>query len=294
MSLEKKYIQTSNPYNPIGSDTKITRTIYYGEVISINDSTDGGMIKVRIDGLDNNVSNDKLVWAYPMMPKFFHLYPKTGEVVRVLIEDLHYPQRSRFWLGPVISQPHKMWFDSIYTALSTTNMGVIKPDKAPSTHPDAKGVYPEKEDIAILGRKNNDIVLKKNETYIRTGKHFNDNNLKLNVKNPASFSQHFEEEGGGFVSKTIIISDKVAILSHAGKPKFKAANITQEDRNKIFEKGHPIPRGDVLVEALKKIRNAIILHVHGYASIPPDKDMIISDLEKIDFDSILQKNIIIN
>jgi hypothetical protein len=35
-------------------------------------------------------------------------------------------------------------------------------------------------------------------------------------------------------------------------------------------------------------------HLHPYATLPADKSNSITDLEKIDFNAILQKNIVIN
>ncbi len=90
------------------------------------------------------------------------------------------------------------------------------------------------------------------------------------------------------------MSDKIAILSHSGNPKFKAAKLTVEDRNKIFEESHPLTRGDVLLKVLDIMRKAIIQHIHGYSAIPADKNTIIKDLENINLEGILQKNIVIN
>jgi len=295
MSYNKPLIQKSNPFK---SDLgfKVNRTIYYGEVISVFDDEDGGRIKVKLPDIDNKTPNNELPWAFPLLPKFFHLYPKVGEIVRVFIEDIQYPQRSRFWMGSVISQLHKVDFESMYSALSTTNMKLAKPDKAPSTFPDAKDVFPEKEDIGLIGRVNTDIILKENQINIRAGKHENNNILKLNTKNPAQISLTFEPkiDSTEYQSNTIILSDKISIISHSGEPKFKSAKLNNEDRNRIFEKGHPVARGDVLVEALNILRNAIINHIHGYSALPSDKTSIIEDLEKINFERILQKNIVIN
>jgi hypothetical protein len=296
MGYDKPIIQTSNPFRKEGTTFDISRSIYYGEVISIDDNTDGGRIKVRIQPFDNRTANDDLPWCYPMLPKFFHLYPQVGEMVRILIEDSKYPERSRFWMGSIISQLQKIGFDSIYTALSTTNMGVTVPDSAISSYPDADGVFPLKSDVAIIGRINTDVILRTNEVHIRAGKHENNNLLKLNTKNPAEISLTFEQPTGNtnYVSNTIIASDKIAIISHSGDPQFKAARLTAKDRGNIFSNGHPIPRGDVLVEALNIMRNAIITHIHGYSTLPADKTALINDLEKINFDNILQKNIVIN
>lgn len=295
MAFDKPIIQTSNPFKKVGT-YQTTRTIYYGEVISIIDNTDGGRIQVKIPDLDNRTANADLPYCYPMLPKFFFILPQVGEVVRVFIEDIKFPERSRYWMGSVISQPQKIGFDTIYTALSTTNMGLTIPEPAPSTLPDAIGVYPLPNDVAVVGKVNTDIILRTNEVHIRAGKHINGNVLKLNTQNPASVNLVFEQQknGNDFYSSTVINSDKIALISHTGKPQFKAAELTQEDRARIFSEGHPIARGDVLVEALNVLRNAIINHIHGYSNLPADKNALIKDLENINFDNILQKNIVTN
>lgn len=297
MPYDKPYIQQSDSYKKLTDTGRDVRNIYYGEVMSITDPTDGGIIKVKILGLDNHITDkDKLPACYPMIPKFFHVYPQVGEMVRIFIENLKYPQRGRFWVGSIVSQPQKIGFDSIYTALSTTNMAMTIPEPAPSTYPDAVGIYPTKEDIALVGRVNTDIILRDNQLELRAGKHENGNVLKLNVDNPATLSMTYEqlEEEDEYYSNTLMLSDKIALLTHEGNPKFKAVRITAEDRTKIFEQGHPIARGDVLVEALNIIRNALIGHIHGYSALPADKNSIINDLEKINFEAILQKNIVTN
>ena len=300
MGKEELIFHTSDPHKREDTHNKVTRTIYYGEVVDIIDQTDGGRIKVKIPDLDNKTGNGDLPWCYPMMPKFFHIIPKVGEMVRVFVEDIKYPQRSRYWEGPVISQPQNIKFDSIYSALSTTNMALVNPEAAPSTYPDADGVFPGLEDVAIVGRVNTDIILSTNQVSIRAGKHENNNVLKLNVKNPATIDMIFEptkmnpEDLSFYYSNTIIQSDKIAILSHEGNPVFKAARLTPEDRERIFTDGHPMARADVLVEALKVIRTAIITHLHPYSGVPADKTAIINSLEQINFDAIMQKNIVIN
>lgn len=295
--FDKRYIQRSDPYKAKGSDIKVTRTIYYGEVKSIEDDSQGGRIKVKIKDLDNRTAEiDKLPWCYPLLPKYFHVLPQVGEMVRVFIEDPKYPEFSRFWIGSIISQPQKIGFDNKYTALSTTNQGVTAPEAAPSTFPNANGVFPDNKDIAIVGRINTDVLLKPNEVYIRAGKHENEDILKLNTKNPAQISLIFEqqEEKGDFYSSTTILSDKIALISHSGKPKFKAADLDSEDRIRIFKEGHPLGRADVLVQILEIYRNAILNHIHGYSGLESDKTAIINELEKIDLSSIIQENIVIN
>lgn len=292
----KPIIQTSNPNKKETAGIVRQRVMYYGNVISIDDKTDGGRIKVRIDGVDNQIPNEKLPWAYPELPKFFHAMPKVGEMVRVSLEDINFPQRSRYWMGAIISQPQKIEYDNIYTALSTTNVGLTNPEKAPSKLPDADGVFPRKTDVAIVGRVNTDVILRLNEVHIRAGKHETDDVLKLNTKNPAHLSMIYEPLSGdsNYYSNSVLLSDKIALISHSGEPKFKAARLTNEDRKRIFNEGHPIARGDVLVEALNVIRTALIGHIHGYSGVEPDKNEIIRKLEELELELIMQRNIVTN
>lgn len=276
-----------------GSDNDI-RTIYYGEVVSTDDEDEGGRIRVRIPDLDNQIPNTELPWSYPLMPKFFHVYPQIGEVVRVFIENPRYPNKARFWLGSLISQPQKIGYDSLYTAFSTTNIPLVKPDAAPSTYPESEGVFPLKSDVAIVGKVNTDVILRTNEVHLRAGKHEDDNIFVLNKKNPSQISLVYEKgDNDDFRSSALLLSDKIGIISHEGRPKFKAANIDSNDRDRIFDEGHPLGRGDVIVEALDIIRRALVNHIHGYSGLPADKQALM-ELEKIDFNAILQKNIVIN
>lgn len=295
--FDKPYVNTTNPNKQAQSTITLNRSIYYGTVVSVDDDTDGGRILVRIPDLDNKTDDSNLPWSYPLLPKFFHLYPQVGEVVRIFIEDIKFPQRSRFWLGSIISQPHKIGYDSEISALSTTNLGKIKPDKAPSTYPDAEGVFPLKNDVAIVGKLNTDIILRLNEVHIRAGKHENGNIFKLNTKNPAEISLNFEPKVGStsdYYSNTVIMSDKIALISHNGNPQFKSSKLTPEDRVKIFETAHPIARADVLIEALNVMRTAIVNHIHGYSALSSEKTEDILKLENLKFEPISQKNVVTN
>jgi hypothetical protein len=298
MSYETKKTYESDPFKRENINVSNSRNIFYGEVISVDDSTDGGRIKVRIPNIDNKTSNDELPDAYPMLPKFFHIYPKIGEEVRIFIEDNRYMQRGRFWLGSIISQPHKIGFDSIFTALSTTNIGATAPDQAPSTYPDAVGVFPNIEDVALIGRTNTDIILRTNDLELRAGKHEDGDILKLNKKNPSSIRLTFQQNSDNtdFTSYNVLMADKIALISHSGVPKFKSNSLNDSDREKLFSDGggHPIPRGDTLVAALEIIRRALMQHIHPHATLPADKSNSITDLKKIDFNAILQNNIVIN
>ena len=297
MPFDKPIIQTTKTNQQQSANVVRNRTIYYGQVVNIDDEIDGARIKVRIPELDNRTSDADLPWCYPELPRYFHVYPQVGEMVRISVEDSKFPERSRFWMGSIISQPQKIGYDGKFTALSTTNLALTVPERAPSTYPDADGVYPTKDDVALVGKVNADIILRVNETHIRAGKHENGNVLKLNTTNPAQLSLVYEPIDGNsndYYSNTVMMSDKIAIITHSGNPKFPSAKLTPEDRVRIFENGHPVARGDVTVEALRVIIDAIITHIHPYSGLPVDKTAIIKKLEELQLELIMQKNIVIN
>jgi len=295
MAFEKKYVQTSNPYNKgdINKQTPV-HNMYYGEVISIDDVTDGGQIKVRINDFDGQTLDSDLPDAYPIIPKFLHIYPQVGEVVRVFLEDIRYPQRGRQWVGSVISQPHKIGRDGFLTALSTTNVGLASPDRAPSTYPDAVGVFPDINSIGLTGRDNTEVMLNPKQILIRAGRHVDGNMLSLNKLNPATIQMDYIVSGTTTQSSIIHLANKIALISHEGNPKLPAINYDADTIAKVFNEAHPMVRGDLTVQIFEIIRDAIILHIHGYSNLPADKDDIITKLQKIDFTQILQNNIRIN
>ena len=296
MTYEKKTIIQSNPYKRPINQEKSVKNVYWGEVISIRDNIEGGRIQVRIPDLDNKTPNENLPYAYPLLPKYFHIFPQPGEVVRILIEDVQYPQRSRFWIGSVISQLQKIEFDTVYTALATTNLGTTAPEQALETIPSAKGVFPKQNDVALIGKNNTDLILRVGDAEMRAGKHVLDDVLELNQDNPASVRLVFEQNTGNTdtTSSVITMADKIALISHDGIPKFKATEVDQQERERIFNQAHPLGRGDLIVEAFELLRRAIIEHIHPYSKMPTDISGIINDLERIDFTQILQNNILIN
>ena len=299
MTHNRKFIHQTTPVKRTVNTQKEIKNIYWGEVELDTDRNDGGVIKVRIKGLDGTkeeVPPKNLPDAFPLIPKFLHQQPSIGEIVRILIPDRRFPNSGRLWSGAIISQPHKIGFDEKVSALSTTNEQLVAPDKAPSTFPEAVGIYPKLRDIALLGRNNSDVILSNMDAEIRAGKHELLDTLKLNKLNPASLKLTYEETTGTTptVSTGILMADRIALITHEGIPKFKAAQLNSKDRDLIFTIGHPLGRGDVIVEALEALKDAILDHIHGYSGLSADKSDKITALENKDFTQILNKNIVIN
>ncbi len=282
-----------NGVNSSGNKNK--SNIYWGEVVSVNDEYDSGSIKVRIREVDNHIKDEDLADAYPILPKFIHLYPQKGEAVRVLIENPSTPQKGRLWIGSVISQIHKLEYEDVYSGLSTSNLKVLTPDKSIRTYPDAKNVFPNINDVALLGKKNTDIILKENKLLIRVGKHVDGDIYKYNKENIGLIQLNYNrKKKKKNVSEMLLMSDKIAMITHSGLPNIKEYEINDDNIEKMYEQLHPIARADILVEYLEVLRDVILSHVHPYNGMPVDPSSYVLNLQKIDFKKILQKNILIN
>lgn len=295
MSYNKKFeIEAKSLYDR-GINTEVgVDNFYYGEVVSIEDDSDGGRIKVRIADLDGKLVNENLPYCYPKTPRFFHVYPKVGELVWVYIPNTSRPYKGRMWEGSYISQPQKIEYDNYLSALSNTDTKTTKSLESIRLNPDTRGVFPNKEDIGLIGRVNTDIILRENEVEIRAGKHEDGEISRLNKKNPASVRLSFDNIDGDTRSSVITQGNKIAFITHNGNPRFKTNQLSIDDRNRIFENGHPIGRGDVIVRALEMLRKAMVQHIHPYDKLPADKNDVINELNKIDFTELLQRNIVIN
>lgn len=266
----------------------------YGTVIDTKDYLDGDRIKVYIKGVDPvDYSINDIPYSFPIIPKLLHIKPKVGETVLIFVQDNSYDS-DRFWIGPIISQTHKLEYDTV-ASLSFLNSGLIKPDVAPSTDPENKGVPMEDDDVGLYGRGDSDIIVKPHEVRIRAGK--SDDLIKFNAVNPTYIQvKQDKEKNEGHIN---IVGDQINLLSHKSKEGFKLNDnsdlISKEEYEKILEKAHKLPYGDVLIDFLQVFIKAMTTHVHAYAGLPPDltqnelKNVLSYDLNKI-----LSENIRIN
>ena len=266
--------------------------LYIAEVKQVIDETDGERIKVRLLPADGRKrwtkTDDNLTTAFPLLPKMLHIKPKVGESVLILTinDDSQYSQC--FYIGPIISQPQFMNFDSYYLGSgSLLNGAFYAPSKAPSVNPDTHGSYAKDEEIAIYGRRDTDIILGDKDLRIRCGaRKFKDDNVNFeyNKRNPSyvklsEFDNIINRVDGNDSNTTVsIVADEVNILSHNGKG---AANVLADQNGEIngedamreiIEKAHVLPYGDVLVDFLTMFLQMFKSHTHKYANLPPCPD----------------------
>lgn len=138
-----------------------------GTVVSVEDEADALRIKVSFDS-DKTNSLDSLPYCFPLLPKVFQSVPKRGEAVLVITAELNNTSSQRYYIGPVISQPQKMENDpdkrgrgsarSPIQSQKFTGKGLL-PSPA-NFKGDTYGSFPQTNDIAVLGRGQEDIILK--------------------------------------------------------------------------------------------------------------------------------------
>lgn len=318
---------------------KYNQIFSIGQVVSIIDVKTGlpdsmGRIKVRIYGpasrggdddipglIDANgkVDSSVLPWAMPMMSKLISVQPKVGEAVFVFSFDIDKPFIDRLYFGPIISQEQNLSLESYkFSPLGGLSIANKEPSKDVRTIKETIGIFPDLQDVSIQGRYNTDITQKHNEIVIRAGKFIESTPSQQNpypfryntktqayiqIKNNVSIGKDNQ-----FGSVTNIVANKINLLTHKdGSPTFNITDkdtlITNSELETILDTAHQLPFGDVLLEYLRLMKNALLSHVHN-GNGNPATDLTASgniqaiaafkskadDLEK----SMLSKNIRIN
>jgi len=305
----------SNKYNYKGNsiydrDSENLKVFYFATVESTNDPFDGSRIKARIKGVDDSKSSTEIPFAFPMIQKFFHSVPRIGETVMIFTPDPKNPNVDRVYVGPIISQHQRLFYDpELYSSRSLLDSGHKDPAPAASSIPENKGVYPNKKEVALQGRQNTDIIFRDNEVRIRAGKFVTIENgeiPKFNKINPAYIQLKHDaiikkEDGKDDVlgSVTNIVASKINLLTHKdGTPRFTLDNqdslIPEDELLKILEDAHQLVFGDKLVEYLKLQRAAFSNHVHRYHGKKPEDLSGSDDIDTYldyDLDSMLSKNV---
>jgi hypothetical protein len=291
---------------------KYSKIVHYGRVLKISD--DGNMkLKVLLRGLDQPTATlDDLPWAECFLPRMLSVCPKVGETVKVILMDAKNPDIEREWIGPIISQPEKIKEDPFFfTALAGKVGGKMGLGRSIKTIPEADGIYPEPDDVGLLGRDNADVLLKERQVLIRVGKHELDNPLKRNERNPAYIDMRIlkpsdlEKQKNTNSSEkelnltedrtdTVIMSNKIFLIGRDSNSKVVKPLLSIDDHLTLEENLHPIVYGDVLYEFMVLMRNWVNGHIHsggGVAATVPDQSGPTTKLETW-FDKNLDKRLL--
>lgn len=255
--------------------------VRFCKVLSIDDNTDADRIKVRLSPEDNNKTLEEIDYAFPLLPKTFHVKPKIGEAVLILLATTNDGNSQRYYIGPVISQDHRLYNDPFFKGGDSFLRGSYKKfDVAPRMLPDQNGTLPNDNDVVIRGRKNADIQITDDDVRIKAGVkrvHEDDKyKVSFNEKNPAytKIKYHLNPLDDGSQSTTSIVSDKIFLLSNTSPNSFNITDrehlITDEELNKILNVAYKLPYGELLVDFLNVFVKAFIEHTHNFSMLPPN------------------------
>lgn len=304
-------IGVQDPHLNIGGEA----IIRIGEVIEVDDEYNGLRIKARIDQ-DSKTETQNLPYAFPLLPKTIQSVPKKGEAVFVIVSSLGNKNSMRYYIGPLISQP-QYFYDEKYrggfgTSHSLLQGSVSKPLESISHYNETFGAFPNVNDIALIGRKSEDVILKDGEIDIRCGirgeKVFGDDdeknalkgNVVFNTQSPAYLQLKYQRglcKGEHQVADSVInlVADKINLISHKDTEYHNLTDqenlIKSEELDEIMSKLHQVPYGDLLFDLLVRIRLAITNHVHPYPGLPPVKCEYVNNLLKFDIETILSENV---
>jgi hypothetical protein len=296
--------------------------IRIGEVISVDDEYHGMRIKVRLEQ-DNGVTSDQIPYAFPLLPKTLQSIPKIGEAVLIILSTLSNKNSIRYYIGPLISQPqyfHQEYYNGGRGTSSSLLQGSLsKPLETIDHYDETKGSFPETNDIALVGRKSEDIVLKDGEIAIRCGirgqKLFDvsspeyydidkfsslKGDVVFNKTNPAYLQLKYQRgicKGNKQVADSVInvVADKINLISHKDRESFELTDqkdlIVPENLDNIMSKLHQVPYGDVLKETLTNVYAAIKNHTHQYPGLPPVECPFILKLDLKDLENLLSEHV---
>lgn len=283
------------------------KIIRFCKVLRVEGGSDGATeygglrIKVRLDPEDGTILNDDdLPYVFPLMPKLVHVNPKVGETVMVVLSDPTAPQGQRLFIGPVISQPYfnNMSFHDTTSMAMLNGRQLADPEHNPFNNPANKGTLPDRDDIAILGRLNSDIILKEKEIRLRVGA----------KKNPKAFEpldrlvfndvdlgyiqmkyDNFTVNGNNFRSVINVVADRINLLSYDSPDFFNMTDreqlISNAEIYKILQKAHPIIYGDLFMDFMDKFLTIFKTHTHPFPMKEPvfngpDSSTLATDLQK--------------
>lgn len=276
--------------------------VQYGEVLSVDDQHGADMITVKIHPEDNSKSEaNSTLRAFPLLPKMLHIKPKVGEGVLVLFAVWNDGNSQRYYIGPVISQAHRMEYDPWFGGADSYQVGSYKGwDENPLNDENSFGAYSKDDDISIVGRKNCDIQIKEDDIRIRAGVKLVDEKYKVfyNREHPAFiklkyhenpiFQTYTDSEGEDTILEPIhstatIVADRINLLGNSRSGKVSLEDDSAEARDElitdkklenIISKAYSLPYGEILVDLLQNMIDIFCNHTHDFSGKVPNRKFI--------------------
>lgn len=291
------------------SGGKVRRITYPALVVRTDDPQDQGRIIARIisldesgnikGGRDKDIPDDKLPFCIPLMTGFFHTMPLEGEMVTLILENPDVNTSPRYWIGPVISSKLKLKFQSYRDAAHIFDYTKFGLNPTVSSRPSQFRVFPEKSDVALLGRDDSMLLLKPREVFLNAGA-FKRGTLDPNIEHPSfvQMRQFDVRPDNSFNTNPIefsqmnIVSTNINAYSPRGK--FRKEDMQQfelspdlQNFGEIAMRLHPTVYGDELIKLLNYILQFLRTHIHTPQN-PPIPSPLLAQLEEYTVDGKLQ------
>jgi len=295
----------------LGLNIGIVREV---ENTNSKDGYDGLRVRAEID-TDHAKKVTDIPWAFPLLPKAFQSVPKVGEAVFLIMDTEKSKQTvQRYFIGPIISQPQY----NTYSAKKNATTLLLESDRSPiakiSNFDDTRGSFPKQEDVAVVGRGSEDIILRFNDSSktseidLRAGirgqaSNFSNGdvigNIIFNETDPAYIQLKYKKglatkEKNEANSIINMVANRINIMSNKDeKIKYnlqdKETLVSEEKMDDIMNNLHQVPMGDKLVELLDIMKGCILHHVHPWAGMEQCGDWkgYIDKLNAYDINSIL-------
>jgi len=118
----------------------------------------------------------------PLLPYFVYQVPKQGELVQVIYTTLPdengHPYINQYYIQSNFYSPTSSFYQYFEGANKFTGTGFQIQEPKPLRNKDGsytekgqhRGVFPEPDDVAVLGRNSADLIIKKDEVLLRAGK----------------------------------------------------------------------------------------------------------------------------
>ena len=306
--------------------------IKIGTVVEVEDGFSkepaGGLrVRAKLDSdKQTQKVNELIPWAFPLLPKSVQVVPKVGEAVLIIADEVGgFTSGQRYYIGPLISQPQFNTFCPADDASTLLKSSKRTPLPSMDWNAQTRGAFPGSNDVALVGRGAEDVVLKYNDSHktsevnIRAGireegrfvsankGEYYDNKdmivgkIMFNNIDPAYIQLKYKSgiatgEKNAANSLINIVADRINIMSNRDTTVSHDLHdndtlVKETEVDSIMNRLHQVPKGDKLVEFLEIVKGAILHHVHSWAGMEEcgDKPGYIDKLKKYDLEKILSE-----
>jgi hypothetical protein len=181
------------------------KVIFQGYVINNQDPMMLGRVRaLPIDQVESDIlpidwNPEKDIWTVkdpliflPLLPYYVSQVPKVEEYIHIFYYNTELvTDNNKFYIQGPVTRPQNNFFENWHNSESMLASGVFLKQANQIKDPisfvikgQAKGIYPEPGDNALLGRGTADVIVKENEVLVRAGKNVPTQTANFNIPTP--------------------------------------------------------------------------------------------------------------